>query len=261
MSEPIRIQIDRGKAVCPYCKGDLAGHVWLCPGCDATHHADCIKEHGRCATCGHATERAGRADDRLLKVRSALTKLGFAIVREGAEEVVAFNAAWNTGLFARVPFAVHVLRVASLPRARVEADLARLRVDPLAATDTLVLYVADVIERDAGACITSGDSAHRKPRDQATVAVAWAPDVRLVTSQAILVNVYASHANLAREIVERSFAAPQQPIVAPPAPIVAAPRAAPAVPEEPASPASIAIALVAAIVVGLVLLFIISGTR
>ena len=47
----------RERPRCPFCKDEVVGgHVWLCPACAAPHHADCLREHGACSTCGAPDE-------------------------------------------------------------------------------------------------------------------------------------------------------------------------------------------------------------
>lgn len=59
MSSQSRAQvINKDKARCPYCHDtlELEAEKQGCPQCMAWHHADCWREHGQCASCGHSTE-------------------------------------------------------------------------------------------------------------------------------------------------------------------------------------------------------------
>lgn len=47
----------RERPRCPFCKDEVVGgHVWLCPGCAAPHHTECLREHGACSACGARDE-------------------------------------------------------------------------------------------------------------------------------------------------------------------------------------------------------------
>lgn len=175
----VRVQVDRARPTCPFCRDEVAGGlVWMCPGCDASHHAACHEEHGACASCALTEPREGvsaatkgeaPADDPggLAPRRRELERLGFRIVRDTADELVALHANWRHDpalaypAALRLPHAVFVRRVDHLTLARVKADLAALREDPLAARYTVPVYLADHVEPDARAFVESGQEASR----------------------------------------------------------------------------------------------------
>lgn len=59
-AERVVVQRREGSGVCPYCRGDLGPGeaLFVCEGCRATFHADCLRGLGRCTTLGCAGARA-----------------------------------------------------------------------------------------------------------------------------------------------------------------------------------------------------------
>ncbi|MBX3467358.1 MAG: hypothetical protein KF878_10745 [Planctomycetes bacterium] len=147
MSEAPRIKVEgRARPVCPYCKDEVAGgHVWLCPGCAAAHHADCLAGHGACATCGTSTQVAAdpaSTSPRLARLRAVLEELGFAVIRAGAGEASLLHPAWRHPVSAE--HRAHLVRLVAVDRltqARAQEDLLHLSRDPLARGDATLLYV------------------------------------------------------------------------------------------------------------------------
>jgi hypothetical protein len=38
--------------LCPFCRSEISGAVWMCPACQTPHHAGCAEENGRCTVFG-----------------------------------------------------------------------------------------------------------------------------------------------------------------------------------------------------------------
>lgn len=213
MTEPLRIQVDRARPTCPYCKAELVGgHAWLCPGCAAAHHAECAREHGRCATCGRASAKEA-ADETLARLATALAARGFALVREDEDGLVGLHPAFQTTAFTHpTATAVQVVRLAELTEAALEDHVSRRAADPLAACDTVVLFAADRVAPDARERLRSAPPVLARGAAR-VVPVAWAGE-ELVLPPSGLFTGFALHEAAAREVVA-AFAAP---------PIAGAPR-------------------------------------
>ncbi|MCO5167526.1 MAG: hypothetical protein M9894_14360 [Planctomycetes bacterium] len=232
MSEAPRIKVEgRARPVCPYCKDEVAGgHVWLCPGCAAAHHADCLAGHGACATCGLApaadapadgsTEAPPRTpsravDEPLRAVAAAVVALGFSVVREADDHLALFHPAWWAwGRDPGRPLLVFLVRVDRLGRSQASAHVRRLARDPLTRTDATVLFVADALEADAEAWLRTGASASRHtiqaatPRQLAGVAerrvcvpMAWWVGQKFVSPEGVLGPAFPAHEDPARRAV------------------------------------------------------------
>lgn len=172
----VRVHVDRARPTCPFCKDEVAGgHVWVCPGCEASHHAACHDEHGACASCALAETReaaslatkgdAPASDDpsgELASRRRELERLGFKIVRESPDELVAMHAHWRHDVMAMpLPHSVFVRRVAHLTLRHLREDLEALVEDPLASGCTVPVYLAGRVDPDARAFVEQGRAVTR----------------------------------------------------------------------------------------------------
>jgi hypothetical protein len=94
--------------------------------------------------------------------RRELERLGFTIVRETPDELVAMHARFQLRMpLLGVPHSVIVRRVTRLTLARLEADLEALRASPLASHTTVPVYLADVVDEDARLFVASGRAVTR----------------------------------------------------------------------------------------------------
>lgn len=265
MSEGARIQVGRSRPSCPFCKGEVAGgHVWVCPACEAPHHADCHAEHRACATCGPAPE-ALRVEvergDRLARYRASAEKAGFVVLRRAEDLFFALHPAYPVFREPSLAHALQVVSVASLTLGQLEADMRQLAREPLARCLATVLYVVDELDAEverfvrAGAGADLGDSHARVP-------LAWTSK-GLVAPRALLGSRFPRHDDVALRVgggAAPPATAPARPAPPPPPPpVFAPPRPAPPRPAPPPSMSidevkGILIALAAAVGLGVLLL-------
>lgn len=124
------------RPVCPFCKEEVAGGlIWVCPGCEASHHAECQTEHGACASCalapaGRVDPKASAGHDEALAARRAeLERLGFEVYARASGELHATHHGWSQpgeSSWLAVPVTVRVLPVERLTVQRLAADRAAL---------------------------------------------------------------------------------------------------------------------------------------
>lgn len=235
MSEAPRIQVERSRPTCPFCKGDVGGgHVWVCPACEAAHHADCHAEHRACATCGpSASEAAGpppTSDQRLADLRTAAERLGFVVVREAADQVLALHPAYHLVHPLRSEALAHLVQIVvvdQLTRGQVEADVRRLASEPLARCDTTLLYATGDLEPEVKSWLRTGAAAEAKQR-RPCVPLAWTSK-GLVAPTGLFGSKYPRHEGVAGKLT----APPPPPRSAPPRPPVASRAASPPRPAPP----------------------------
>jgi hypothetical protein len=104
---------------CAYCKGKLARpEAVYCAGCLAPHHADCWREHGRCAAC--AVTMLVRAEAAPVKPRKAPTAIAFV-----------FALAFGAGAAALVGRGRDATHVVVAPPAPVTAPPAAATIAPV----------------------------------------------------------------------------------------------------------------------------------
>lgn len=242
MSEAPRIKVEgRARPVCPYCKDEVAGgHVWLCPGCSAAHHADCHAEHSACAACGLTTAAAAppaaaaaatTGGPALTRMRLALESLGFAVVREHDDgRVMLMHPAWSSwGTSDRLAHLVQLAQPDRLTPALGRAHLEALARDPLAQRQATLLYVVEDpggLDAEAEAWLRSAGTALQRS-GQACVPVAWRPGRSIhdsvVSPVGLLGPSFPAHDDVVRRAA-LALAAPAAPLERGPPP---ATRAAP----------------------------------
>jgi len=69
---------ERGKDVrCPFCHDELgAAEKWTCPSCGTVHHADCVKDNGRCAELGCKGHLGPQHEHHQVVVRATAPRVG-----------------------------------------------------------------------------------------------------------------------------------------------------------------------------------------
>lgn len=207
----VRVQRPSASSTCPFCKDEVtSGHVWVCPDCQAPHHAACHAEHGKCASCRVTVARAPvrvdlievvaptpapRAPSRLRTFRLALWTAGFAMTHEDPLELRARSP--SCAAFGGRPCEVVVVDgPARVTRAFLGADPHLSSPEPTYPEETLLLHLTDAVDEDArgglGLMASAGPTRAR---------LAWTPAAGLVAPPAPDARL-APHLELARRLAE-----------------------------------------------------------
>lgn len=166
MIQEHKIKVDRHRDRCPFCLDEItAGDVWICPPCEAPHHAACRDEHGGCASCGDGTRPRTRPlvdakaaedveDPELASRRTELERQGFEVSSRPNGDLIAIRRPF---LGFKLAYTVFVRRVGYLDKDTCLFDEAKLKEEAASAQGSglgmrlvahivMVVYLADSVE-------------------------------------------------------------------------------------------------------------------